>query len=90
MRGLTAAVLATAAVARSLASARRGVPDPPDVLAEQHGAELLEPRRWVVERTDDRLALGDRERQHLRRSAVGGFEPGAEAVVVDQAGKLGH
>ena len=30
----------------------------PNMLAEQHGAKLLEPRRRVVERPDDRLALG--------------------------------
>ena len=69
-------------------SARRAVPHSADVLAEQHGAEFLESRRRVVERTDDRLALGDRERQHLHHSAVGGLEPGAEGVVVDQAGEL--
>jgi hypothetical protein len=64
------------------------VPDSTDVLAEQHGAELLEPRWCVVERPDDRLALGNGERQHLCHPAVGGFEPGAEVVVVDQAGEI--
>jgi hypothetical protein len=34
------------------------------------------------------FALGDRERQHLRHPAVGGSEPGAKVVVVDQAGEL--
>jgi hypothetical protein len=37
------------------------VPHPPDVLAEQHSTEFLETRWRVIERTDDRLALGDRE-----------------------------
>ena len=31
------------------------------MLAEQHGTELLEPRWGIVERPDDRLALGDRQ-----------------------------
>ena len=57
------------------------------MLAEEHSAELLEARRRVVERPDDRLALVDRERQHLRHPAEGGLEPGAELVVVDQAGE---
>ena len=36
------------------------VPQSIDVLTEQHGTELLEPRRRVVVRSDERLALGDR------------------------------
>ena len=34
----------------------QAVPHPTNVLAEQHGSELLEPRRRVVELTDDRRA----------------------------------
>ena len=32
------------------------VPNAADMLAQQHGTELLQPRRRVVERLDDRLA----------------------------------
>ena len=53
------------------------VPHSADVPTEQHGAKLLEARRRVVERPDDRLALVDRERQHLGHPPVVGLEPGA-------------
>ena len=36
------------------------VPHSADVLAEQNGAELLQARRGIVKRPDDRLALGYR------------------------------
>ena len=56
-----------------------------------HGAArrvVPPPARRVVERTDDRLALGDRRSEHLRSPAVGSLEPGAEGVVVDQADEV--
>ena len=75
-----------------LTNPRKGLdeaaPHPADMLTEQHGAKLVQARRRLVQRTDDRLALGDRERQHLRHPAVGGLEPGAKDAVVDQAGQL--
>ena len=61
---------------RPLGSAR-AVPDSTGVLAEQYGAELLEPGRGVFEGADDRLALWDRECQHPSSSAHGRFRAGS-------------
>ena len=41
----------------------------------------------IVERTDDRLALGDREREPLHHSPVGVLEPGTRGVVRRPAGR---
>jgi hypothetical protein len=56
-----------------------------DVLAEQHAAKLLEARWRVDERADDRLALGDRERDDVHLAPVGVREAAGWPVVVDPA-----
>jgi hypothetical protein len=56
------------------------VADSADLLVHKDGTKRLK-TSWVVERTDDRLTFGDRERQHPRHPRVRRFQPGAEVVV---------
>ena len=51
------------------------VADAGDMLLEETGAEILQPGRGIVERSDDRLALRDVERDDPCFAVVGAFEP---------------
>jgi hypothetical protein len=59
-----------------------------DMLAHQNRVELLEPCRRVVERPDDRLALGDRQRQNAHDTAVGVLEARCEGWVIHEPREL--
>jgi hypothetical protein len=43
----------------------QAVAHPADMLGKEHAAELLQAGRWIVERSDDRLAFGNVEAEHL-------------------------
>ncbi len=63
---------------------------PPNVLAHQDGPKLLQHRRGVVERPDDRLAVADREREHLDHPPERVLETVGQVGVVHQSGELQH
>ncbi|HYH61246.1 MAG TPA: hypothetical protein VD766_05220 [Solirubrobacterales bacterium] len=48
---------------------------PPLVLAEQHALELAKRIGWIVEYSQDRLTLGNRQREDLRLEAEGDLDP---------------
>jgi hypothetical protein len=50
--------------------------------------EFLEPLGRIIERPDDRLALRDRQRQHLRHAAERGVEASCKRVVCDRPSEL--
>ena len=60
----------------------------PYELAQQHAAELGPVGRRILKRGEDRLPLGDREREHFRLAAECGLKAVGEVGVVDEAGKL--
>ena len=53
-------------------------PFPSDVLAQEYATELLEAGGWVFSHGVNGLAFRDREREHARHSALGGFEAARE------------
>ena len=55
------------------------------MLAEEHTTELAQPVGRIVEGAEDRLALGNRERQHLRCELQSLVESRAHVLVVGSA-----
>jgi hypothetical protein len=60
------------------------------VLAQQHAAQLLEPGRRVVQCSDDRLPVADRQREHAHHPPERILRPTRQVGVVDQSGELQH
>lgn len=58
------------------------------MLLEQHGPELLQTGRGILERADDRCPLVDLQGEHADVSRERSPEPHLEILVVDQAGEL--
>ena len=73
---------------------REPLAHPPLVLDEQRGAELRERiGRRIVERPEDRLAVDDRQREHLRLAVVASLELLGnvdEAAFAEQSRELEH
>lgn len=66
------------------------VAHPLHMLLEEHGPELLQTGRRILQRADDRFPLVDLEREHL--DVLGERTPEAhlEVLVVDQMGEFQH
>lgn len=58
------------------------------MLVEEHGPELLEAWRRIVQGVEEHLPLRNGEGEHLRLGALGVFQPVGELVVLDEAGEL--
>ena len=58
------------------------------VLLQEHGAELLQAGRRIVQRSDDRLPLGNGQPEHTDAAAVTVLETDREVGVLDEAGEL--
>jgi hypothetical protein len=57
-------------------------------LLQQHGPELLQTCRGILERAEDRFPLIDLQREQANVLGEGAAEPHLEILVVDQAGEL--
>ena len=58
------------------------------MLLEEDAAELGQVGGRILERGQDGLAFGDREREHVRLAAVCGLKAVGEGWVVDEAGEF--
>jgi hypothetical protein len=67
-------------------SLRQPIALPPDVLLKQHRAKLLEPRGWIVEHGENRLALVNLEPENPRLILESAAEPVASRVALELVG----
>jgi hypothetical protein len=64
------------------------VPETADMPLHQDGPKLLQTGRGIIQRTDDRLAFGDLEREHPDASGERMPQAHLEILVVDEGGEL--